>query len=378
MLRSTIVVLLCACGFTSSAQVDSTASKRKAKFLALPGVFSSPETSLGFGVVGLTTFRFKNESDSSQTSQINIGAAYTLLDQFLLYLPYQFFWNEQRYKLYGEVGYYKYFFLFHGIGADHEGENLESFDVRFPRVRINFLKRFGDRTFVGGRYAFDNFNITRFDTTGVLQDLRIAGTAGGAISGLGPIVNYDTRDNIFQPYKGILAELSFLLNDEAIGSAYNFTQTSLEVSGYIALKKPKALPANRRPIRPVLALNMLAVAAGGNAPFNALGLLGGTKRMRGYYEGYFRDKRMIEGQAEVRIPLFANNAGFLQRFGVVAFGGLGTVAPTYKSLNLQDIVHTYGGGLRFQLDRKQGINLRVEYGLSATTSGFYLSIGEAF
>ena len=330
MLRSTIVVLLCACGFTSSAQVDSTASKRKAKFLALPGVFSSPETSLGFGVVGLTTFRFKNESDSSQTSQINIGAAYTLLDQFLLYLPYQFFWNEQRYK------------------------------------------------FVGGRYAFDNFNITRFDTTGVLQDRQIAGTAGGAISGLGPIVNYDTRDNIFQPYKGILAELSFLLNDEAIGSAYNFTQTSLEVSGYIALKKPKALPANRRPIRPVLALNMLAVAAGGNAPFNALGLLGGTKRMRGYYEGYFRDKRMIEGQAEFRIPLFANNAGFLQRFGVVAFGGLGTVAPTYKSLNLQDLVHTYGGGLRFQLDRKQGINLRVEYGLSATTSGFYLSIGEAF
>ena len=148
MLRSTIVVLLCACGFTSSAQVDSTASKRKAKFLALPGVFSSPETSLGFGVVGLTTFRFRNESDSSQTSQINIGAAYTLLDQFLLYLPYQFFWNEQRYTLYEEVVYYRTFFLFHGIGEDHEGEHLESFDVRCPIVRINFCKRFDDLTCV--------------------------------------------------------------------------------------------------------------------------------------------------------------------------------------------------------------------------------------
>ena len=378
MRRTTIIALLCACSFTSTAQVDSTASLRKAKFLVLPGVFSSPETSLGFGIVGLTTFRFKNESDTSQTSQINIGAAYTLLDQFLLYLPYQFFWNEERYKLYGELGFYKYFFLFHGIGADHEGEKLETFDVRFPRVRINFLKRFGDRTFVGGRYAFDDFNITRFDTTGVLKDRLITGTAGGAISGIGPVVNYDTRDNIFQPYKGILAELSFLLNDGAIGSTYNFTQTSLEVSGYIALTGPKKFPENRRPIRPVLALNILAVAADGNAPFNALGLLGGTKRMRGYYEGYFRDKRMIEGQAEFRIPLFANKAGFLQRFGVVAFGGLGTVAPTYMALNLQDIVHTYGGGLRFQLDRKQGINLRVDYALSATTSGFYLSIGEAF
>ena len=124
-------------------QDDTTEVKKKVKVLALPGAFSSPETSLGFGLVGLATFRLKGESDTTQASQINIGAAYTLLDQYLLFIPFQLFWKEEKYKLYGELGYYKFYFLFHGIGSDHLGENEEAFDVLFPRVRINFLKRLG-------------------------------------------------------------------------------------------------------------------------------------------------------------------------------------------------------------------------------------------
>lgn len=358
-------------------QADTVAVKRKVKVLAIPGVFSSHETSLGFGLVGLATFRLKNESDTTQASQINIGAAYTLLDQYLLFIPFQLFWKEEKYKLYGELGYYKFYFLFHGIGSDHLGENEEAFDVLFPRVRINFLKRLGDRTFIGGRYAMDDFNITRTDSTGSLRDPSLVGSCGGRISGLGPVLNLDTRDNIFQPYRGVIAEFSFLVYNATIASRYNFSQASLEVSKYIPLRKITTDP-NKRSIQPILGLNLLTVVADGQVPFNALGVLGGTKRMRGYYEGYYRDKRMIEGQAEFRIPLFNKTSGFLQRFGIVGFGGLGTVAPEFSKLAIDQVVYTYGGGLRMQLDRKQGINLRVDYGRSANTSGFYLSIGEAF
>ena len=223
----------------------------------------------------------------------------------------------------------------------------------------------------------DDFTITRTDSTGILRDPSLVGSRGGRISGLGPVVNLDTRDNIFQPYRGVIAEFSFLVYNTSIASRYNFSQASLEVSKYIPLRKITT-DANKRLIQPILGLNLLTVVADGQVPFNALGVLGGTKRMRGYYEGYYRDKRMIEGQAEFRIPLFNKSTNFLQRFGVVGFGGLGTVAPEFNKLAVDQVVYTYGGGLRMQLDRKQGINLRVDYGRSANTSGFYLSIGEAF
>lgn len=348
------------------------------KVLALPIVFSTPETNVGFGALGLVTFRFKDEPRSSRTSQFGAGVSYTLFNQFLLYLPYQFFWKNEKHKLYGELGYYKYFYYFHGIGPASSGKQRESFDVNFPRVRINFLERFGRQIYLGGRFAYDNLNITRFDTTGVLQDRMITGTTGGAISAIGPVVNVDTRDAIFIPYRGILAEGSFLVNNGALGSSYNFVQTSVELSGYIPLKKLPDAPSAWRLNQPVLGLNLLMYAADGDVPFNAMGMIGGPKHMRGYYEGYFRDRKMIEGQAEFRLPLFNNWSGNWKRFGAVAFGGLGMVAPTLNAFALNELGYTYGGGLRVLLDRKQGINLRVDYALSATTSGFYLGIGEVF
>ena len=128
----------------------------------------------------------------------------------------------------------------------------------------------------------------------------------------------------------------------------------------------------------MLGLNLLAMACDGDVPFGSLGLLGGIKHMRGYYEGFFRDKRMIEGQAELRWPLFNRWKGNWDRFGVAGFGGLGTVARNAKALALNDVVYSYGAGLRILLDRKQGINLRVDYAQGEETSGFYLTIGEAF
>ena len=87
---------------------------------------------------------------------------------------------------------------------------------------------------------------------------------------------------------------------------------------------------------------------------------------------------MIEGQAEVRWPLFNRWKGNWKRFGVVGFAGLGTVAPTVKTLSLGEVAYTCGAGLRILLDRRQGINLRVDRTRGRDTSGFYLTIGHAF
>jgi hypothetical protein len=66
------------------------------------------------------------------------------------------------------------------------------------------------------------------------------------------------------------------------------------------------------------------------------------------------------------------------RVGAVAFVSYGAVAPQLSEMQLQDFRYTVGGGLRFVLDRQKKINIRLDAGFGKNTSGYYLTIGEAF
>jgi len=41
-------------------------------------------------------------------------------------------------------------------------------------------------------------------------------------------------------------------------------------------------------------------------------------------------------------------------------------------------LYTYGGGLRFKIDRESNVNIRFDYALGKNSSGFYIGFGEAF
>jgi len=103
-----------------------------------------------------------------------------------------------------------------------------------------------------------------------------------------------------------------------------------------------------------------------------MGLLGGAEIMRGYYLGRYRDKNMLVLQAEYRwAPIF-------WRFGLAAFAALGDVAETLDRFNLGRFKTTYGLGLRFVIDPKQRLHLRLDFGFGKETSGVYFTAGEAF
>ena len=47
-------------------------------------------------------------------------------------------------------------------------------------------------------------------------------------------------------------------------------------------------------------------------------------------------------------------------------------------LRLNAPKYAYGAGLRFRLTKRDRLNLRADYGVAAESSGFYLTLGEAF
>jgi outer membrane protein assembly factor BamA len=148
-------------------------------------------------------------------------------------------------------------------------------------------------------------------------------------------------------------------------NSYQGGLLNIEVSQYNALSKRFMLGFD------VQTQNL----TGARSPFYLLPTLGSDEMMRGFYNGRYRDRNMLAGQAELRYRLS-------DRIGLAGFAGGGTVFN--KSFALSDLKPNYGGGLRYFFDVEKGLTIRADYGFGQKVpgeerqSGFYLSLGEAF
>lgn len=326
----------------------------------LPIVFYLPETSFGFGAGGIVTFRFPGEDTTSASCQVQLGATYTLNNQLLLYFPYRLFWKNETRLTYGELGYYIYTYPFYGVGANSQRGDEEFYDVNFPRIRVSYLREVHPDFYLGLRYWFDDFEITAVQEDGRLQQAQVNGAGGGRVAGLGPVINYDSRNNQFYPTNGWFVEGVALAHTKIFGSEYDLLKLSFDAATYLSKKKHS------------LALNTYWESNIGDVPFYNMAFVGGSKRLRGYIDGRFRDLHAGVFQAEYRWK-------FYKRFGLTAFYGTGTVFRNLDALTYNDLKHTLGGGLRFQLSKKALVNLRLDYGYAFDgSSNFYLTFGEAF
>lgn len=341
-----------------SAEVDTAQFKNS--FVALPLVFRSPETSWGFGAGAFYAFRPSHYSENTRPSQIQIGGAYTLLNQILSYLPFQIFTNENRYQILGELGYYRFIYDYYGIGNDKPIDFRELFTVRFPRVRLQAMIQFRDNQYWGLRYWMDNYAISETEPGGELSDGSIQGSNGGFLSGLGLVHTYDTRDKIFATHKGWFVETVLFHNGPMLGSDFDYTKFIIDARRFFKLKENHSI-----------GVNVYLEFTGGDAPFNQLALMGGSKRMRGYYEGRYRDKHMAVVQGEYRFPLF-------WRFSGVIFGGFASVNNRPDFLEPGIWRWNVGPGIRLAIDPNERINIRLDYGFTKESSGLYLIVGEAF
>ena len=353
-------------GFSHAANADSTNKSsrtsvlRNTKFIALPVVFKLPETGWGGGVVGTSTFSFTRDSSFAKPSQVSFGATYTQKKQILFFVPFTIFYDNNRYYLNGDNGWFKYNYNYYGIGENRVPQ--EVFDVRFPRIRLVAARLIAPKTYAGLRYQYESFRVTGTQEGGELATGRIAGSDFSRTSSLGPTFLRDSRDQVFYPRKGMFGEFYILPTAKIFGADRSFTRVSLDVANYFSLNK-----------KLVLATNYTASAIfGKEVPFSQLSFLGGAKKMRGIYEGFFRDKNALLGQAELRWEVW-------KFIGLTGFGSLGFLGNDEDVLRFNKPKYTYGAGLRITAQKKNHLNIRVDYGFSPYADGnLYLTIGEAF
>ena len=188
----------------------------------------------------------------------------------------------------------------------------------------------------------------------------ISGNSGGKTGGVGIALINDSRDNTSYPSSGFFGKFSSTFFRKPFGSDFTFDKYILDLRKYI-------MPIESH----IFALQFYGEFTKGNTPFFSMPSIGGSYKMRGFFEGRYRDKQYFMAQAEYRKILF-------WRVGAAVFYSTGQVANNFSSFKLSNMRHSYGIGLRFVFDKKEKINLRMDLGIAEGNKGIYFNMEEAF
>lgn len=343
----------------TTKQVKVRDSTKNWKISAFPVAFYTPETAFGFGGIGIGTFRLPNEPIDTRPSSIQLGLSYTTKSQFLLYAPFEFYGDEEKWRLEGELGFYKYFYNFFGLGIDSKEEDEETYEVTFPRARVSLFRELLPGLFAGLAYEFDAFYNLKINDGGILEATEVPGKGDGTVSNIGVRALYDTRDNLFFPTKGFYIQGNVFTSSKILGSTFTYTKYELDNRYYQKVGDKQ-----------VIAANLFMAGSTDGTPFYDLYYLG-SKRTRGINNRRFQDNAELSLALEYRFPI----AG---RFGGAVFGSTGTVASKLERTFSSSYKNAVGAGIRYIINKRDGVRIRADYGISSEGGNFYFTIKEAF
>ena len=340
------------------AQKDSLKAKH---LLIFPVIARSIETGWSFGTVGSSTFRFSKRDTVSRTSNLQLLLLYSTKKQLVTAINGSQYFDKEKYILNEQVSFSSYPDKFWGLGKNTPDENEESYKFKQFYVYLHMLRKVAPSLFVGLLFETQRVWDIEYKSGGLFDQQKVAGRTDYHVSGLGSSLTYDKRNNAFAPDQGIFCQLSFNHFDKFWGSDFNYTNVVVDLRKYLPVFGNK-----------VLAFQLYSFNNTGEVPLRSLASFGGANRMRGYYDGRYKDNNQLIMQGEYRFPVY-------KRFSAVAFAGGGNVSNRFADYSISDIKVSYGAGLRFALDKKEKLNLRVDYGIGqGKNNGFYLQLGEAF
>ena len=333
-------------------QLQAQEKGKKVKILPVPAIGHSVETGTYVGAVALFTLDFYQDS-LTRTSNAQAEFNYTWKNQVIAEVEWNHFFRDEQWFSRGRVHYSRFPDLYYGVGSD----TPESAELDYTTDRVIFegfaFKRLNSLFFAGPNLKYINFSRLRIEENGIaFPELTVASTFG-----LGYGLLSDTRDNLLNPRKGSYLFVNLTQN----WSDANYTEMLIDGRYYRSWKD-----------KLTLSLRFISDFNFQRPPFYDYAILGGDQFVRGYYFGRFRDQYMNSFQSEFKFPL-------VWRFGLAVFGGLSNLYPEFSAFSVEDFKVNYGAGLRFLIDTKDNINLRIDFARGeADNSAFYIAFGESF
>jgi hypothetical protein len=342
--------------------IDSITLKKEKNYslLVVPLASYQPETSLGLGIGNI--FFLKPFNDSVTRASSFYGTfMYTLKKQLLTGFQTTY-WHKKNLFSFGFGFLFQRFpYRFYGIGNSVDTYN-EMYDSEQIKIDVSIRKKILQNVYFGVEYKYRKNKMLSIQKDGLFETQNIAGKFGSIIKGIETNVQYDNRNDEFYPSKGNIAYISISNFGGIFKGDFNFTKYKIE------LKKYYPLPYNQQHI---LACRFLAEFGNGTIPFNYMSQLGGPNILRGYFEGKYRDKNIINTDIEYRFPI-------TNRIKFHVFSGFGAIGEDYTKFKQKYFKLSGGSGLRYKIFKNRGMHIRLDVGFGYKTWGTYVQLSEAF
>ncbi|MDD9155720.1 BamA/TamA family outer membrane protein [Aliivibrio sp. S4TY2] len=175
-------------------------------------------------------------------------------------------------------------------------------------------------------------------------------------SGVGLLMEYDTKNNFLNPMKGMNYTVEYLWFRDGIGSDYDFDTLNIKGHHYWTLTSQWSLA------------------------------------MRGYYKSLYTDESLLPPPAypDIQLRGIARNRyqgeqtlslegqvnyQWTTRWSSNLFAGLGYASSHHNSLLKEDEQYAYGVGFRYLIARRYGMKIGIDVAFSEEDTALYFQVG---
>ena len=267
-----------------------------------------------------------------------------------------FTFREDAIRFRGGVGWADVRLDFFGIGGDLGPDaRAVAYELEGIASMQELLFRLGDsHHYLGGRWVYLDFESRLASAEDVPEFPDLEFDARG--SGLGPSWEYDSRDNVFTPSRGVLAGLDTLFYREEIGSDTDYETYRGHVFSWSPLGE-----------RFVLGARVDGRGARGEVPFYQYPYIS----LRGIQAARFMDENVGVVEAELRWILSP-------RWAPVAFAGVGRAWGRRDGFEEADDQLAGGVGIRYLVARRLGLWAGLDVARGPEEGIFYIQVGSAW
>jgi outer membrane protein assembly factor BamA len=322
--------------------------------IAVPVPIVDPTLGNGIAPAGLVTFPAAGKDASAPRSTVGVVAAYTDRESWIVGGGFQLFLAGDRWRTGLNAGYGALNVDYYGTSSDSLFfDNPIGFQIEGSVINATLQRRIFKNLYLG-------LLVRRVDAQVDLDvpiDLIPTISLDLDLAGIGATGTFDTRDSVWFPTSGTLANVSLIRYASTFGFDRDFSALELDYGRYTMISDDLILAAQAR-----------VGQAGDEAPFFMLPYL----NFRGFPAGQYLNRTALQGQAELRW-MFWND------LGAVGFAGAGLVADSFTELGEGSDGYGIGAGLRYRISDadKMNIGLDLAYG-SQDEAAVYFRIGEAF
>jgi hypothetical protein len=260
------------------------------------------------------------------------------------------FWGGDRWRYIGVVGRVSPRLDTYDAQGRAYGFNLDGWIV-YQELKLRLGR---SHLFLGARFLYSD-STTRF-TAGLAPKDVPALEFSTVDSGLGPVADFDSRNNTFTPTSGVQVKASALFYGPWIGGDHVYERYTGD-GGFFWDVHPRL----------VLAARLRAQGVSGDAPFYARPFV----KLRGVPTMRYQGETAVSLDGEARFALS-------KRWWLVAFAGAGWTDAGSAETLADTSVHAGGAGFRYLIARALGLQVGLDVAKGPEQGAVYIVFGSSW